>query len=282
MIMTSHELDSFSIDGIRLFSTSLIGGAAAGIIVDTALFPLDTLKTRLQSQYGFIQSGGFRGIYKGLTPTIIGAPLTAGLFFGTYDGFKNQFSNVPSNLVPIVQMSGSVVGEVVCCITKVPIEIVKQRRQASPVQESIAKIIKNAYRGEGICGLYRGFWSTVYRDVPFSVLQLPIWEYLKKEYKLFTGKPLTPLEVAFCGSIAGGISAAMTTPIDVTKTQIMLANSTIDQKFTTVIKNIYKTRGLNGLFAGFLPRVAFIMLGGAIFFGTYEKACTLVEKNYKK
>lgn len=44
-----------------------------------ALFPLDTLKTRLQSQFGFLESGGFRGIYKGLTPTIIGAPFT-----GTY------------------------------------------------------------------------------------------------------------------------------------------------------------------------------------------------------
>jgi hypothetical protein len=41
------------------------------------------------------------------------------------------------------------------------------------------------------------------RDVPFSMLQLPIWEYLKKEYRIFTGKPLTTLEVALCGSISG-------------------------------------------------------------------------------
>jgi len=34
--------------------------------VDVALFPIDTVKTRLQSERGFWRSGGFRGIYKGL------------------------------------------------------------------------------------------------------------------------------------------------------------------------------------------------------------------------
>lgn len=79
----------------------------------------------------------------------------------------------------------------------------KQRRQASLNQESISIIIKNAYAYEGVFGFYRGYWTTVMRDVPFSMLQFPIWEYLKKEYTIFTGKPLTSLEVALCGSISG-------------------------------------------------------------------------------
>ncbi|XP_025191367.1 S-adenosylmethionine mitochondrial carrier protein-like [Melanaphis sacchari] len=279
---TNNKLNSISINvPPRHYSTSLIAGAVAGTVVDVALFPLDTLKTRLQSQYGFVQSGGFRGIYKGLTPTIIGAPFTAGLFFGTYDGFKNLFPNVSNNTAPLVHLCAGIVGEVVCCTTKVPIEIVKQRRQASPNQESILKIIRNAYANEGVFGFYRGFWTTVMRDVPFSMLQLPIWEYLKKEYRNFTGKPLTTLEVAFCGSISGGVAAALTTPIDVTKTQIMLANSAVDQNFSTVFKNIYLNKGINGLFAGFLPRVVFIMIGGALFFGVYEKACRQIEDKHK-
>lgn len=44
----------------------------------------------------------------------------------------------------------------------------------------------------------------------------------------------------------GGIAAALTTPIDVTKTQIMLANNAVDQNFTTVFVNIYKNKGING------------------------------------
>ncbi|KAK0780637.1 S-adenosylmethionine transporter [Friedmanniomyces endolithicus] len=41
---------------------SLIAGGLAGTTVDLSLFPLDTLKTRLQSAAGFRASGGFRGV----------------------------------------------------------------------------------------------------------------------------------------------------------------------------------------------------------------------------
>lgn len=44
----------------------------------------------------------------------------------------------------------------------------------------------------------------------------------------------------------GGIAAAITTPIDVIKTQIMLANSAVDQNISTVFIHIYKTKGING------------------------------------
>ena len=36
------------------FLTSLLSGCIAGISVDVALFPLDTIKTRLQSPKGFV------------------------------------------------------------------------------------------------------------------------------------------------------------------------------------------------------------------------------------
>ncbi|CAB4418979.1 unnamed protein product [Rhizophagus irregularis] len=52
---------------------ALVAGGIAGTAVDVALFPLDTLKTRLQSKSGFKASGGFRGIYSGLTSAVIGS-----------------------------------------------------------------------------------------------------------------------------------------------------------------------------------------------------------------
>ena len=47
------------------FLTSLVSGGLAGTAVDISLFPLDTIKTRLQSKQGFIAAGGFRNIYSG-------------------------------------------------------------------------------------------------------------------------------------------------------------------------------------------------------------------------
>lgn len=58
-----------------LKSSSQAGGAA-GTAVDLSLFPLDTVKTRLQSQQGFWKAGGFRRIYAGVGPTIVGSAPT--------------------------------------------------------------------------------------------------------------------------------------------------------------------------------------------------------------
>ena len=49
------------------FLVNLLAGGIAGTSVDVVLFPLDTIKTRLQSPQGFFGSGGFRGIYNGLS-----------------------------------------------------------------------------------------------------------------------------------------------------------------------------------------------------------------------
>jgi len=55
------------------FYWNLQAGSAAGTSVDVTLFPLDTLKTRLQSAKGFWASGGFSGIYRGLGPAFVGS-----------------------------------------------------------------------------------------------------------------------------------------------------------------------------------------------------------------
>jgi solute carrier family 25 S-adenosylmethionine transporter 26 len=50
-----------------------ISGAAAGLAVDVSLFPLDTLKTRLQASGGLSANGGFRGVYNGIGSIFAGS-----------------------------------------------------------------------------------------------------------------------------------------------------------------------------------------------------------------
>lgn len=42
-------------------------------MVDIVLFPLDTIKTRIQSERGLFRNGGLRGIYNGLGPAALGS-----------------------------------------------------------------------------------------------------------------------------------------------------------------------------------------------------------------
>ncbi len=45
------------------YSTNQAGGFA-GIATDVLTFPLDTIKTRLQSSAGFMKGGGWKGLYR--------------------------------------------------------------------------------------------------------------------------------------------------------------------------------------------------------------------------
>jgi solute carrier family 25 S-adenosylmethionine transporter 26 len=79
------------------FATALVAGGMAGTSVDIALFPIDTLKTRLQSPQGFRNAGGFRGIYNGLGAAAVGSAPGAALFFSTYEVCERE--NVPRAVV---------------------------------------------------------------------------------------------------------------------------------------------------------------------------------------
>lgn len=57
----------------ELWLLAFQSGGIAGAAVDVILFPLDTLKTRLQSAKGFAKSGGFRAIYAGVASAASGS-----------------------------------------------------------------------------------------------------------------------------------------------------------------------------------------------------------------
>lgn len=67
----------------------LVCGAVAGLSVDLSLYPIDTIKTRLQSSQGFIKSGGFKNVYRGMGSVAVGSAPGAALFFTTYYAGKH-------------------------------------------------------------------------------------------------------------------------------------------------------------------------------------------------
>ncbi|XP_026728592.1 S-adenosylmethionine mitochondrial carrier protein homolog [Trichoplusia ni] len=263
----------------------LFAGALAGLSVDVALYPLDTLKTRLQSSQGFQKAGGFTGVYRGLLTVATSSMPTTALFFGSYEATKYVcLPLVSPQYAPLVHMFAASIGEVLACLIRVPTEIAKQRKQTfvgSQTRSSIS-ILMNAYRAEGMFrGVYRGFGSTVLRDLPFSFIELPVWELLKTWVRNHRDGEITSIQSALCGSVAGGFAAAVTTPLDLAKTRIMLAEDyTVTRKLRIrpVLTNIYVESGLRGLFAGVTPRMTGFMLGGFVFFGVYDDSKKYIER----
>nr|XP_039267881.1 S-adenosylmethionine mitochondrial carrier protein-like [Styela clava]XP_039267882.1 S-adenosylmethionine mitochondrial carrier protein-like [Styela clava] len=263
------------------FVPPLISGACAGFAVDVSLFPLDTIKTRLQSRQGFRKSGGFSGIYKGIGPVVLGSAPGAAMFFVAYDTSKRclMSSKFMSQHETVSYMISACVAEVVACTVRVPVEVIKQRSQTMANKSSLT-ILRNTLKHEKFKGLFRGYKSTVLREIPFSLIQFPLWEYAKHSLSKRKGRAVSPWEGAWCGFFSGGFAAAVTTPLDVAKTTIMLAekrdHAAVGRIFP-VLKDIYHRRGARGLFAGVVPRVMWISIGGFIFLGTYD----LVSSRYR-
>ncbi|XP_070215791.1 mitochondrial S-adenosylmethionine carrier protein isoform X5 [Bos mutus] len=96
------------------FTASLVAGGVAGVSVDLILFPLDTIKTRLQSPQGFYKAGGFYGVYAGVPSTAIGSFPNAAAFFVTYEYVKwILHTDSSSYLMPVTHMLAASVGEVI-------------------------------------------------------------------------------------------------------------------------------------------------------------------------
>ncbi|XP_054831646.1 S-adenosylmethionine mitochondrial carrier protein [Eublepharis macularius] len=261
------------------FLVSLTAGGLAGMCVDLILFPLDTVKTRLQSPQGFKKAGGFHGIYAGVPSAAVGSFPNAAAFFVTYEYVKAVLHTDASPcLAPLTHMLAASFGEVVACLIRVPSEVVKQRAQVSP-SSSTLRILSNTVCEEGILGLYRGYKSTVLREIPFSLVQFPLWESLKDLWSWKQGHVVDSWQSAVCGAFAGGFAAAVTTPLDVAKTRIMLAKAGSRNATGNVLPALYgvwRTQGISGLFAGVVPRMSAISLGGFIFLGTYDKIRSLL------
>ena len=82
------------------------------------------------------------------------------------------------------------------------------------------------------------------RELPFSFIQFPIYETLKKSWAEMQGSSVTPAQSSVCGSIGGGIAAALTTPFDVIKTRMMLGADCTGTHYTGIsdtVKRIYGT-----------------------------------------
>ncbi|KAI0826936.1 S-adenosylmethionine transporter [Trametes gibbosa] len=275
------------------FYQSLVAGGLAGTAVDLLFFPIDTVKTRLQSSQGFIRAGGFKGVYRGVGSVVVGSAPGAAVFFCTYDTLKKTLPFSPE-YAPLTHMVSASVGEVAACSIRVPTEVIKTRMQTSTYGSAAQSSLASArlvFLTEGIRGFYRGFGSTVMREIPFTSLQFPLYEFLKKRLARTLRRPLHAYEAAVCGSFSGGVAAALTTPLDVLKTRVMLdlrvcpqhhragsnyspfTQDPTKQAHPTLIarfRQIYTVEGPKALFAGVVPRTLWISAGGAVFLGVYE------------
>ncbi|XP_020191761.1 uncharacterized protein [Aegilops tauschii subsp. strangulata] len=165
-----------------------VWGAIAGAFGEGMMHPVDTLKTRLQSQA--IMSGakaqknifqmvrtvwasdGLRGFYRGISPGVTGSLATGATYFGVIESTKTWLENNNPNLSGHWShfIAGGI-GDTLGSFIYVPCEVMKQRMQ---VQGSSKSWALNATKGNvsqspgtQMYGYYNGMFhagSSIWRD----------------------------------------------------------------------------------------------------------------------
>jgi len=127
---------------------------------------------------------------------------------------------------------------------------------------------------------FRGNFCLCIPQIPFSFLQFPMYEAAKAFWAQEQGRPVSPLQAAACGSVAGAVAAAVTTPLDVIKTRLILEKDMQGRKYhgiVDVFRRVVAEEGPMTLFAGVAPRVMWITIGGFVYFGAYEEVRRLLS-----
>ncbi|KAK3725033.1 hypothetical protein LTR37_000543 [Vermiconidia calcicola] len=230
-----------------------IAGAFAAFTVDLIVYPLDTIKTRLQSpDYKRLYANGvnnstnralFRGVYQGVGSVIIATLPSSGAFFTCYEGVKSVLTDYnpstgsgPFFPQPLIHSAASGTAELVSCAILTPAEVIKQNAQMvdnsgskGPRVNATLQTMKRFQSNP--LALWRGYTALAGRNLPFTALQFPLFEKIKETIRTYRDergiRTNTLLESGLITAVSAGsggsLAAVVTTPIDVVKTRIMLA-----------------------------------------------------------
>ncbi|KAL2612617.1 hypothetical protein R1flu_024309 [Riccia fluitans] len=274
-------------------------GTMARTVSQVGIHPVDTVKTRMQvrdppkklrkwrqnisaNAIGLGPVGvdnwllkGPGDLFRGVTGAILGTIPNALLYFAAYEASKRKLKKLlPPNWDGPIHVASASIGTVVASIVRVPADTMKHRVQAymhSNVFEAFGSIVA----GEGIGGLYRGFWPTLMRDVPEIAIQFGVYEKLRS-YTTERRKvsKLTTPEHLLLGAFAGAIAATCTMPLDLVKTRQQCG---VSASIPSIVISVIHEKGVRGLFTGLGSRVLHVSLMSALFFSLFEY-CKLVLK----
>jgi len=303
----------------------MIAGAGGGFVASIATCPLDVIKTKLQAQqvktgqHGYlgvaatvksiIKHDGFRGLYRGLGPTILGYLPTWAIYFAVYDGIKNHFGETPAGDIQVVQhlypaaqvkgyqplarehpwtlhiLSAMTAGATSTLCTN-PLWVIKTRFMTQSREEVRYRHTLDAaitiYRTEGLPAFFRGLFPSLLGILHVAV-QFPLYEHMKRWARRRThSDTLSAKDILLCSSVAKMTASIATYPHEVVRTRLQtlrisrhahLNGEGNAQPITGVIRttrNIIVNEGWRSLYRGLSVNLVRTVPNSAVTMLTYE------------
>lgn len=280
-------------------------GAAAGAIAATFMCPLDVIKTRLQvhglpegthsgrrgsiiiiSLQNILKNEGLKGLYCGLSPTLLALLPNWAVYFAVYERLKgllrthgdgNSQLSVGKNMIAAAGAGAAT------AITTNPLWVVKTRLQTQGMRsnvvpyKSILSALRRIAHEEGMRGLYSGILPSL-AGVSHVAIQFPAYErikhYMAKKDDTDVDK-LNPGSVMIASSIAKVLASVMTYPHEVVRSRLQEQgqNRKVDVQYAGVVdcvKKVFKKEGFPGFYRGCATNLLRTTPSAVITFTSYE------------
>jgi solute carrier family 25 iron transporter 28/37 len=218
------------------FHSHMIAGSLAGLAEHVCLFPIDTIKTHIQCQkcgavtpsqtwlsaVRMIQGEGVFRLWRGVSAMFAGCIPAHALYFSVFEAAKKAYGadNVGHNPVAAAMTGATAAFSHDLIMT--PFDTIKQRMQLG-YHKNIFHCIREVSRVEGIRSFYLSLPTTLAMNLPHGGIVIAVNESMRKMFLGRNSDPKAPLSVTaslISGSVAGGVSAFITTPMDVIKTRL--------------------------------------------------------------
>ncbi|GMI16809.1 hypothetical protein TrLO_g2155 [Triparma laevis f. longispina] len=263
------------------------GGFSAGVVGTIIGFPLDLVKTRMQTSATsslisspsllqtfkhIIRNETFSALYKGVATPLLSLTILNTLNFTSYNHFKRVFNGSGDNFVGVSScfLAGSLAGPIASVVStpehmiKTQMQIDNKRKGGALYTNGSFDAAKQIIRKNGVAALYRGHNSNTVRECAFLGVYFATYEVLKENL------PDSKLSVPVAGGCAGAVGWVSSYPLDCVKANVQ---GSFPEKAGSIIETgslILKERGIHGLYSGLTPSLirAFLVSGSR--FSAYE------------
>ena len=213
-----------------------------------------------------IKEQGLKGLYRGLTPTMVGIVPTRSCYFWAYSAAKSALGSIMGD-GPITHMVSAIAAGGLSNTVTCPLWMVKTRMQltGAGVVSTVQKIVSE----NGVKGLYRGLFAS-YWGLSESAIQFLLYEKIKTELGRFnaeraaaggasveTGagqsqaKPvLSTMQYLGAAGLSKGLASVLTYPHEVVRTRMRESASSQYKTMLQSIMLISREEGRRGLYSG--------------------------------
>lgn len=266
-------------------NSSLQQVGLAGVSNACAAFftnPVDVVKVRLQmdgegttatQRYrGVFHAGttifteeGLQGLYRGMQASACRELSYSGIRMGLYEPTKEALGATDPTRTPLWLkiLAGAITGASGSILAN-PFDLVKVRMQSAGIPgrpqyaSALHALSEISREGGGVRGLWRGSSPTVQRAALLTASQVPSYDHVK--HFMVDNGHLREGYVChfFCSMIAGVVAAAVTSPVDLVKSRVMVqpvdpatGRGTVYAGTVDCFRKVIQAEGAMSLYKGF-------------------------------